>query len=352
MPSAKRNSNFECLGHSVAPGERLDFEVPISRLFGHAQLSMPVTIHHGREPGPALLLTAAIHGDELNGVEIIRRVLANRWWRSLKGTVIAIPVVNVFGVVDRTRYLPDRRDLNRMFPGSPHGPLAARLAYLISTEVLPHVHHAVDLHTGAVHRSNLPQIRVHLENPEARRLAEAFAAPVMVQAPIRDGSMRGAGDDLGVAVITYEGGEALRFDEIAIRTGVVGVRNVLRALGMLAPGKSRRNPASAIAKASLWVRATADGFFRPAVRLGRQVSQGDVLGYIAGPLEPVGTVITAPASGIVIGCNNLPLVLEGEALLHLAVFDELDEAAQTVVQFHAELERQLAGVVDDPGTDT
>lgn len=317
---------FELLGASVAPGTRRDFEVPISRIFGHAAVNMPVIVWHGTKPGPALLVTAAVHGDELNGVEIIRRLLAMRGWRQLAGTLIAVPVVNTLGVIERSRYLPDRRDLNRMFPGSPHGALAARLAYLITTEILPHAQYAVDLHTGAVHRANLPQIRANLHNSDARTLAEAFGAPVILDAPGRDGSMRGVGDDLGVPIITYEGGEALRFDELAIRAGVRGVLNVLCALEML-PARRGGTPAqSALARGSRWVRASVDGFFRPAVKLGQQVAAGTLLGHIAGPLETRGTPVTAPTAGLVIGLNHLPLVLEGEALLHIAHFHDAAHA--------------------------
>lgn len=338
----KRNASIEILGTTVKPGETKVVEVPISRLFGNAEVNMPVTIVQGKLAGPRLLLTAAIHGDELNGIEIVRRVLNSSWIKRLHGTLIAIPVVNVLGVVHRSRYLPDRRDLNRCFPGSASGSLAARMANILTTEILPNVDYAIDLHTGAIHRSNLPQLRVHLENEKAADIASVFGVPVIINAEIRDGSMRGAGDDIGVAIITYEAGEALRFEESAISPGVRGVRNVMAHLNMLPHRKSARKPInSATARSSSWVRAACDGFFRPLVALGDRVAKGDILAYVAGPLEEVGTPIVAGASGIIIGRNNLPLVLEGEALFHIARFDKIAEAERVVDNFHAQIEEHI-----------
>lgn len=339
----QKNQAIQLFEHVIAPGETRVIELPISKMIGNSQVSMPITVIHGRYKGPRLLITAAIHGDELNGVEIIRRLINSPWIKKLKGTLIAIPVVNVLGAIHRSRYLPDRRDLNRCFPGSENGSLAARLAYLLSSELLPQVDCAIDLHTGAVHRSNLPQLRVHMANAQAAALAHVFGVPVIVNAEIRDGSMRGAGDDIGVAIITYEGGEALRFDENAISPGVRGIRNVMMHLDML-PKLKRKYPAivTAVAKSSYWVRASSDGFFRPFVGLGARVSKGELLGHISGPLEMTGEEVLAPHDGIVIGRNNLPLALEGEALIHIARFDKVNEAEKVMDNFHAQLEEFIA----------
>lgn len=339
----ERNQPIQLFDHTIKPGETRLIELPVSKMIGNSQVSMPLTVIHGRYKGPRLLITAAIHGDELNGVEIIRRLINRPWIKKLKGTLIAIPVVNVLGVIHRSRYLPDRRDLNRSFPGSENGSLAARLAYLLSSELLPQVDCAIDLHTGAIHRSNLPQLRVHLENQQAADMAHAFGVPVIVNAEIRDGSMRGAGDDIGVAIITYEAGEALRFDETAITPGVRGIRNVMMFLDML-PKLKRKYPTitAAVAKSSYWVRASNDGFFRPLVGLGARVCKGELLGYISGPLDSTGDEIVVPHDGIVIGRNNLPLVLEGEALMHIARFEKVNEAEKVMDSFHSQLEEFIA----------
>ncbi len=338
MAGASKQVPFTLMGETIRPGETRTLSPQIGRLLGHDAVTMPITVVHGRKPGPRLLLTAAIHGDELNGIEIIRRVLNARWIRPLHGTVVAIPMVNIFGVLQRSRYLPDRRDLNRSFPGSEKGSLAARMAHLLTHHILPGVDVAIDLHTGAVHRSNLPQIRVHLENERAAAMAKAFGAPVMLNAEIRDGSLRGAGDDLGIAIITYEAGEALRFDETAILAGVQGVRNVMTDLGMIRRRTHKPAIEPALAHSSTWVRAPADGFFRPLVQLGDRVRKGDVIGYVSGPLESTGEPVVAAATGLVIGMNNLPQVYEGEALYHIARFESVRNAEQTVDTFHAQLE--------------
>lgn len=338
----EKNKAVRILDTEIGPGKSVDIQVPISRLLGDSAVNMPVTIVNGRMSGPTLMLTAAIHGDELNGIEIVRRVLTSSWISKLRGTLIAIPIVNVLGTVHRSRYLPDRRDLNRCFPGFAKGSLGARMANLITKEFLPHVDYAIDLHTGAIHRSNLPQIRVHLENQRAADMANAFGAPVIIDAEIRDGSLRGAGDDLGIAIVTYEAGEALRFEESAITPGVRGIRNVMTHLGMLPPRKVKSKPTeAALARSSSWVRAPTDGFFRPHAALGDRVAKDDILAYVSGPLDSEGTAVIAPANGLIIGRNNLPQVLEGEAVFHIARFDKIREAEKVVEQFHSEIDVQI-----------
>ncbi|HEV8630243.1 MAG TPA: succinylglutamate desuccinylase/aspartoacylase family protein, partial [Thermoanaerobaculia bacterium] len=216
----------------VPPGAAVRVDLPVSRLFTGGWLSLPVTVLHGTRPGPRLWVDAAIHGDELNGMEIIRRVLELLDPQRLAGVLIAVPVVNVFGFVQQTRYLPDRRDLNRSFPGSPRGSMAARLAHLFLEQVVAKCQYGIDLHTGSQHRTNLPQIRAQLADPETRRIAEAFAAPMMFAATEIPGSLRAAARRRGAHLLVYEAGEPLRFDEAAIRLGVDGVLRVLAAVGM------------------------------------------------------------------------------------------------------------------------
>ena len=233
MVKAKPRPPIEIAGVSVAPGTRQSIDIPLPSFYTHSSVNMPVHVVHGRKPGPVLLVCAAIHGDEINGTEIIRRLLAHRAMNRLRGTLIAIPVVNVYGFVSKSRYLPDRRDLNRSFPGSETGSMASRLAHVVMEQIITHCTHIVDLHTGAVYRENLPQIRAKLRNdPEIERLARAFGVPVILDADLLEGSFRAACHDQDVPVILYEAGEALRFDELAIRAGVRGVLNVMTALGM------------------------------------------------------------------------------------------------------------------------
>jgi predicted deacylase len=284
-----------------------------------------------------------VHGDELNGVEIIRRLMKRRALASIRGTVIAIPIVNVYGVIDRSRYLPDRRDLNRSFPGSGRGSLAARLADLFMNEIVTHCTHGIDLHTGALHRGNLPQLRGDLDDEETLRLARLFGVPVLINAVIRDGSLRAATAARGIPMLLYEAGEALRFDEVSIRAGVQGILNVMRGLGMLPPGRGRKRPSREpfVARSSSWVRAPASGIFRGAVSLGAHVKNDELLGTIAEPVGDTESEVRASHGGIVIGRSNLPLVLEGEALFHIASFEDLREVAEQVEAFQSTHEEAI-----------
>ena len=325
-------------GVSIVPGEQQSISLPLPALYSHSPVSMPVHVVNGRRPGPVLFVSAAIHGDEINGVEIIRRLLNNDLFEQLKGALIAVPIVNVYGFVTQSRYLPDRRDLNRSFPGSEQGSMAARLAYTFMQEVVTQCSHGIDLHTGSVGRENLPQIRAKvIKNVETEQMARAFATPVILNAELRDGSLREAVAAHDIPVLLYEAGEALRFDEVAIRAGVTGVINVMRHLGMLAREKQQQPPAEPlIARSSRWIRTPQSGILRTIAPLGSQVERGDIIGWVADPFGKREEEILATDPGIIIGKTNLPLVHEGEALFHIARFTEPDSAAESVEAFQDE----------------
>lgn len=330
---------FELAGVRVAPGSRAQIDVPVAKLYTHAPLHIPVEVVHGRQPGPVLLVCGAIHGDEINGVEIVRRLLRSASIRRLRGTLIAVPIVNVFGFVQHSRYLPDRRDLNRCFPGSESGSLGSRVAALFREQIVDQASHIIDLHTGAIHRTNLPQVRSQLSiGTETAAMAEAFGAPVILNAELREGSLRHYAQSRGAPVLTYEAGEALRFDEWAIAPGVRGVLRVMRHLGMLAADHRRRRepPAAEVANGSSWARAPIDGILRPQVRLGARVARGQVLGRVADPFGNAEGEVRANADGIVIGISNLPLANEGEALFHVARFEAIEEAESAVESFQSD----------------
>ena len=336
---ARTADTLAIAGHSIAPGTRLRIEIPVTRRFTGSEIVLPVEVVRGKQEGPRLFVCAAIHGDEINGVEIIRRVLRRPLLRRLRGTLIAVAIVNVFGFVGLSRYLPDRRDLNRSFPGSPRGSLASRLAHIFLTEIVDNATHGIDLHSGAVHRANLPQVRAFLDDPETERLARSFGVPVILNSNLRDGSLRQEVLERRVPVLVYEGGEALRFDETAIRAGVHGVLSVMRALDML-PGATphRDGPRPFIARSSHWVRAPAAGILRTRLRLGSLVRQNDRLGVLAEPLGSDEVPVVAPAAGVVIGRSELPLVNEGDALFHVATFDRPARVASSVALFQEDLE--------------
>jgi predicted deacylase len=329
---------FVIQDQSVAAGQRAVIDLALPKLNSHTRLSMPVHVVHGKRDGPVLFVSAAVHGDELNGVEIIRRLLEVKALRRLTGTLVAVPVVNVYGVIHQSRYLPDRRDLNRCFPGHASGSLAARVAHLFVDEVVRHCSHGIDLHTGAIHRTNLPQIRANLDDPETERLARSFGVPVLINATLRDGSLREAATELGIPMLLYEAGEGLRFDEVPIRAGVMGVVNVMRELGMIKSSSRRaREAAPFIARSSSWTRAPESGLLRTLVALGATVQRGDVLGYVSDPYSGTQHPVTAHARGVVIGRVQIPSVHEGEALFHIARFgSEHDDAADEVEAFQQE----------------
>lgn len=318
-------------GIRIEPGERGGMSLPAGILHTHVPVEMPVWVINGRRAGPRLFISAAIHGDELNGIEIIRRIRA-RPLTGLRGTLLLVPVVNVFGLLHHARYLPDRRDLNRSFPGSERGSLAARLAHLFMNEIVARCTHGIDLHTGAVHRSNLPQIRAQLDDAETRALALAFGAPVVLDSRLRDGSLREAAAEKGIPTLIYEAGEALRFDEMSIRVGVAGIVEVMRQLGMLRrKGPPRTVPARpVVATSSHWVRAPEGGILRSALRLGQRVTAGELIGQVSDPFGAREVPVTATHAGIVIGRNSLPLVNEGDALFHVARMERPGEAFAAV----------------------
>lgn len=342
---------FEIGGIDIGLGSRRLIELPLPPLSTHTPLTLPVHVVRGKKDGPRLFVSAAIHGDEVNGTEIIRRLLHQPALNRLKGTLIAVPMVNVYGLIHQSRYLPDRRDLNRSFPGTVKGSLAARLANLFMTEIVDKATHGIDLHTGAIHRNNLPQIRANLDDMETARLAEAFGVPVLLNANLRDGSLRAAAGEIGIPMLLYEAGEALRFDEVSIRAGVKGIIGVMRSLGMLPRSRSRskRKKEPFVARSSTWVRASASGMFRKVCSLGTRVKRGDIMGLIDDPFTGEEFEILATASGIVIGCAEIPLVHEGEALFHIARFEDLKEVAGEVESFQAKLSPEEMPEVVDSG---
>ena len=325
-------------GIDVPPGTSTTIDLPAGRLYTHTPMTIPVHVIRGKSPGPRLFVSAAIHGDEINGVEVIRRLLRLPTLKRLRGSFIAVPIVNVHGFINNSRYLPDRRDLNRSFPGSEKGSLAARLAHLFMQEIVEQSTHGIDIHTGAIHRSNLPQIRADLDDEETDFLARAFEVPVIISSNLRDGSLREAAAEYGIPTLLYEAGEALRFDEVSIRAGVKGVINVMRALEMLPPSRSKpkQRMEPVVARSTSWIRASNSGILRAMVPLGGRVKKDTLLGVVADPFGEKETNITAAFSGIVIGRTNLPLVNEGDALYHIARFERIHEAEARVDEFQEE----------------
>jgi predicted deacylase len=330
-----RRTPFEIGGRTVAPGERARVDIPVSQLSNHTPVNLSVEVLHGRRAGPVLFVSAAIHGDEVIGVEILRRLLRAAPLASMAGTLLAVPIVNTFGFLGHSRYLPDRRDLNRVFPGLAEGSMASQLAHIFMEEVVRRADVGIDLHSAAIHRTNLPQIRLTPGNERLAELGAAFGAPVMMEAKLREGSLRMAAEAAGVDVLLYEGGEGLRFDEFAARAGVAGILRVMRHLGMIgAKGVPRARAHPIRARRSLWYRAPRGGLFRGYLTIGDAVSPGTVMGAVANAFGDIESEIVADTAGIVIGRANLPVVYEGDALFHVAETQRAEAAAEGITAHH------------------
>ena len=314
---ANRRPAFEIGSETIAAGSHRPVNLPLPGLYTNDPMSMPAHVVHGRHDGPVMFVSAAVHGDEINGVEIIRRLLNVPQIKRLRGTLLAVPIVIVFGFHNRSRYLPDRRDLNRSFPGSESGSLAARLGHVFMSEIVQRADLGIDLHTAAIHRNNLPQIRADINDPILEPLAKAFSAPVLLHSAAPPGSLRGAAAEIGVPVKVYEAGEALRFEEVSIQIGLRGILNVLRRLSMLPESRRKQSRPCAVLRSSSWQRAPQSGILRAQAGLGAMVNKGDTLGVVADPTGEGDVPMPAPFDGVVIGRTNLPLVFEGEALFHI-----------------------------------
>lgn len=305
--------------HHILPGQSKRINIEIERLPSHTLIDMPVFVYRGKQEGPCLLLTAGIHGDEVNGVAILRQLIADGSLQVSSGMVVAIPLVNIYGFLQGSRTLPDGKDLNRSFPGAATGSLARRIAHVIMSDIIPYVDFGVDFHTGGKALSNFPQIRCLFEDSQNIRLAKAFAPPFILNSPLIEGSFRKAAAKLGKRILVYEGGESSRIDKLSVKEGVAGVKRLLHQLGML---NFQHLPApvypTKILRKTNWLRAKVAGIFQSYVEYGDYVRKGQRLAEITDPYGSVLVPIKAPQDAYVIGVNFNPVVNAGDALLHLA----------------------------------
>lgn len=310
---------FKIGGKTILPGARRTINLPVSVLSDHTPVTLSVHVVHGAKPGPTMFVSAAVHGDEVMGVEVARRLLQLPQLNKLHGTLLIVPIVNTFGFINQSRYLPDRRDLNRSFPGSEKGSLAARLAHIFMCEIVERSDFGIDLHSAAIHRTNMPQIRVSPSATKTMEMAEVFGAPLIITSNLREGSLRQSAAASGVDVLLYEAGEGLRFDELSARVGVSGILRVMRALEMVAAkGIPKASGTPIKASSSWWARAPIGGLLRSFKPTGDTVKKGDILGMVSDPFGETETEIEAFMDGIIIGRTNLPVVNEGDALFHIA----------------------------------
>lgn len=300
----------------IGLGEQAEIFLNIARLPTYTNIDLPVYVYRAKEDGPVLLLTGGLHGDEINGIEIIRRMISRDKIIPQRGTVIAIPLVNVYGFIQNVRGLPDGKDINRSFPGSKGGSLAKLLAYNLMNEIIPQIDYGIDFHTGGSSRANYPQVRCTLNIGKNRELAEAFAPPIVVNSSLINKSFRKAAKNKGKHILVYEAGESLRYDDSGIEEGMDGTMRVMKHLEMIdsAPEPNETE----FYQKTTWVRAKYAGLFSSKVDLGDHVNRRQVLGHINDPFGKEWFKSISPQDGRVIGLNNSPVVHKGDAIIHLA----------------------------------
>lgn len=316
------SKKIEVLGQAISKGKGIQVHLDIAKLHTRTKIEVPIIIERAKEDGPCILFTGGIHGNEVNGIEIVRQLVAKGYNKPNKGTVICIPVVNIFGFLSQTREFPDGRDLNRVFPGSKRGSLASRFAYHLMTEIIPHIDYCIDYHTGGADRFNVPQIRVN-NTKEILELANVFGAPFVLKSKNRERSFREASIKLGKKVLLFEGGKSLSLNDNVTETGISGALRVMHHLGMKDFSKELKTynkipNESIIIENSSWVRAKYSGMFRSNLKVGKFIEKGTFIGSISDPFGEFEKAIKAPHSGYIICINESPIVNQGNALIHIS----------------------------------
>jgi predicted deacylase len=321
MDQPFKNQNLQSLtflNHLVKSGESKRIEMPVSEQLMQGTVSIPLHVAYGKKPGPTICLTATLHGDEICGIEIIRQVLCEINPKKLKGIIIFVPVVNVFGFNHNSRYLPDRRDLNRCFPGSKRGSMAARLANLYITQVIEKCDYAIDFHTAAMGKTNYPQVRANLENKAIYEFAKSFNSPVMIHSKEIHGSLREAAQKVNCKMIVFESGEVNRFDQDSIRVAVDGIFHVLHEMKMMKSKRKIKTIRPKEFKKMKWLRAPKSGLFHTLHLLGSVVKDKETIGEISDIFGDTIAKVKAPCGGMIVGITTNPKVHQGDAIVHIA----------------------------------
>ncbi|MFD2587940.1 succinylglutamate desuccinylase/aspartoacylase family protein [Croceitalea marina] len=316
MPLENENKTLTINGDDIKPGQNKLVRIQISRLPTGTLIDIPVHVFNAKKPGPTVLLQAGLHGDEINGVETLRRMLEKNDFNIEKGAVIVVPILNIFGFIHFSRDVPDGKDVNRSFPGTKSGSLASRMAYHYTNEILPQIDFGIDLHTGGGQRHNYPQIRYTAEDEISKKLAKIFNAPLYFASKLISGSFRKAAFKIHKPIVVYEAGESMRFDELSIQTAIEGIKNVLIEYGMLAGSKSSQKE-NVHLESTRWVRASRAGMFIPEVENGAAIEKGQTLGVITDTFAKRSKKILAPSDGYVFCINHQAVVNQGDALFHI-----------------------------------
>ncbi len=320
-----QTTDIEILGTKIPRGSGLQLNLDIAKLHTHTKIEVPVIIERAKIDGPTILITGGIHGDEINGVEIVRKLVAKGYNKPQTGMVICIPVINIFGFLSQTRQFPDGRDLNRVFPGSKSGSLASIFAYHLMKEIVPLADYCLDFHTGGADRFNAPQVRINEGDEESLDLAKVFGAPFIIKSKRRDKSYRDSAIQLGKKVLLYEGGKSLDIDKSITEVGVKGALNLMQHLGIRDFSKELNNLTPSIqntpiiVEKSKWIRARHSGMFRTTAELGKLYEKGDKIGSISDPFGFFERPVKAPNRGYIFCKNHAPIVNKGDAIIHISI---------------------------------
>lgn len=319
-----QNKNITIGGTTVKPGQNKLVHINIDRLPTGTLIDIPIYVFNSKLPGPTILIQAGLHGDEINGIEVVRRMLSEKKFNLLKGAVIAVPILNIFGFIHFSRDVPDGKDVNRSFPGTKSGSMASRIAYHYTKEILPHIDFGVDLHTGGGQRHNYPQIRYTQEDKKSVELAKLFNAPLSFPSSLIKGSFRKTAFNLNKPIIVYEAGESMRFDDYSINLGVRGVLNILEHFGLIPASVEEKvqQEASVQLDNRKWLRAPTAGMFIPKISNGSEFNKDQVIGIVSDTFAKRTKRIKAPYDGLVFCINHQAVVNQGDALFHVGMVKE------------------------------
>ena len=321
MPKITKDNVLEILGERVLPGKSATINFNMAKLYTTTSVEVPVIIERSKKPGPVMLITAGIHGDEINGVEVVRQIISKGINKPVKGTVICIPVVNIFGFLNLAREFPDGRDLNRMFPGTKNGSLASRFAFQFVKKILPVANFCLDFHTGGASRFNAPQVRVKKGNEQGMKYAHIFNAPFTIESKTITKSYRETCSKLGIPVLLFEGGKSMDSNKEIARHGVDGAMRILSHLEMLSPKFDYPDAAAetVLIENSFWMRAKYSGLLHIKIPCGKHVERGEVIGTITDPYGKFRHKIKASNEGYIINVNESPIVYQGDAVFHISL---------------------------------
>ncbi|WP_047549848.1 succinylglutamate desuccinylase/aspartoacylase family protein [Psychroserpens sp. Hel_I_66] len=327
----ENKDDLHILGQTIKLGKSETVTFEVAKLHTRNTLEVPIIIERSKKPGPTVLITAGIHGDEINGVEIVRQIIAKGINKPKIGTTICVPVINVFGFLNMDREFPDGRDLNRVFPGTNNGSLASRVAYFVMTEIVPHVDFAMDFHTGGADRFNSAQVRIEKDDPKLEELAHVFGAPFIYYSKNLNKSFRNACSIAGVPLLLFEGGKSFNIDSNITNTGVNGAKRILNHFGMLNSKFKVSEPKEKpiVIEDSKWLRAKFSGMFKPTVKINSYVTKDDILGNITDPYGTFNHFVKAPNSGYIFNVNESPIIYQGDAIFHISTALKDDKSTVT-----------------------